>query len=242
LKIETKIELMQLSFFPSNSRGHANYGWLDTYYSYSFANYFNPDRMGFGPLRVLNDDTIAPSSGFPFHSHNNMEIITIMESGEITHKDSMGNQSVLMSGQIQVMSAGTGVTHSEMNDGHAVTKLLQIWIEPSKLDITPRYEETSFVSPNNSITTLISPLNDTNGSIQINQHAYISLGNFVGRHTVNYKKLFSKESHGIAIFVLDGSIEISDQVIDTRDMCELTDVQEISITILDNAKFLIFDV
>ena len=233
---------MKLTIHPSESRGHANYGWLDTHYSYSFANYYNPERMGFGPLRVLNDDTIAPNNGFQRHGHKDMEIVTIMLSGEIEHTDSMGNQSTLQAGQIQVMSAGTGVMHSEMNPSTTEpTKLIQLWIEPETLGITPRYAETDFKAIPNTLHTLISPLSTTNGDIQINQQAYILLGDFSTATTLTYTTKLLTNHFGFAMFVLEGEVMIEGKTLVTRDMIEVTEATILEMTITKNTKFLLFD-
>lgn len=232
---------MNIQFIPSDSRGHANYGWLDTYYSFSFANYYNPARMGFGPLRVMNDDTIAPNNGFPMHSHRDMEIITIMFEGELTHKDSMGNESVLKPGNIQVMSAGTGVTHSEMNDSkYETVKLFQIWVVPDKFNVTPRYDETKFSSPQNSLSVLVSPFGDASGSINIYQQTYISLGNYDKEETISYTKKFP--GHGLKIMVISGELVIGEHTLSDKDSVEITDIETIEISTTKDTKFIIFDV
>ena len=152
--------------------GKANYGWLNANYLYSFANYYDPDRMGFGPLRVVNHDTIAAGKGFDPHPHNNMEIVTIILEGELHHADALGNHGVIRAGDVQRMSAGTGIVHSEINASVTATRLFQIWIEPSEYQITPSYEQRSF-DTNQKQTVLVSP-DKHQGSLAINQNVTIT--------------------------------------------------------------------
>ena len=156
----------------ANTRGHANHGWLQANHSFSFANYYNPERMHFGVLRVLNDDTIAPAMGFPTHPHDNMEIITIPLEGDLEHKDNMGNGTIIKNGDIQVMSAGTGITHSEFNaNKETPCKLLQIWLFPNKKNVTPRYDQITIrqLAKKNSLYQVLSPTMKMMGCGYINK-------------------------------------------------------------------------
>jgi redox-sensitive bicupin YhaK (pirin superfamily) len=160
-------------------RGHINHGWLDTYHSFSFAQWYNPEKMGFGALRVINDDTIAPGKGFGMHPHDNMEIITIILAGSLKHRDSMGNEGIIKENEIQAMSSGSGIMHSEFNPSETeYCKLFQIWVLPGKQDIKPRYEQISFdpTGKENRFMTLVSPTK-TDNSMFINQDAWFSISN-----------------------------------------------------------------
>ena len=162
----------------ANSRGHANHGWLNSYHSFSFASYYEPDRMNFGLLRVLNDDTVAPGMGFGTHPHHNMEIISIPLSGDLEHKDSMGTQEVIREGDIQVMSAGTGIQHSEYNaNKDREVKFLQIWIFPNQQGVTPRYDQISLdlEQQKNQLQQVLSPNPDDQG-VWIHQNAWFHMG------------------------------------------------------------------
>ena len=236
-----KFAEMTITLIKSEERGHANYGWLDAYYSYSFARYYNPARMGFGALRVLNDDTIAPNNGFPAHGHRDMEIITIMLAGRLTHKDSLGNEHVLEAGQIQVMSAGTGVVHSEMNASvEEEAKLIQVWILTSKAGQEPRYAEAPYLSSENEITTLVGPEGDAAGALEIRQQAWIRSGNYPEDREVEYT--LQPGSYGIKIFVLTGAVEVEGRVAKTRDALEITEAKTLTLRIEANTKFLLFEV
>ena len=165
----------QMTFYPASERGSANHGWLQANHSFSFGGWYNPNRMNFGVLRVLNDDTVATGAGFPTHPHDNMEIITIPLSGELHHKDSMGNEGAIRAGEVQVMSAGTGITHSEYNGNSAAElKLFQIWIIPNKRNVAPRYDQFTIdpSSHHNRFAQLVSPNEDGEG-VWIHQDAYI---------------------------------------------------------------------
>ena len=203
----------------SSTRGSADYGWLKTNYSFSFANYYNPNRVQFGMLRVLNDDYIAPAMGFGQHPHNDMEIVTIPVTGALYHKDSMGNEGIIHSGDIQVMSAGTGIEHSEKN---ASTKdpitLLQIWVFPETNNVKPRYDQrniSSFLTPN-IFNTIIKPKAEANeGELWIHQNAYFSIGEFTDRITTTYQ--FKGQNHGTYIFVMKGEVHVDDEILFEKD-------------------------
>jgi len=233
---------MKKIIYRSEDRGKANYGWLETRYSFSFANYYNPDMMNFGLLRVLNDDTVMPSMGFGTHPHNNMEIITIILDGALEHKDSMGTGEVIHKDEIQVMSAGSGITHSEFNpsDKEAV-KLLQIWIFPKEENIKPRYDQKLFPISDrtNKLIPAVSGLNKE-GSLYIHQNAEIYLGNFGKGEKVKYN-LSSKEN-GAYIFVVDGSFKVGDEELFKRDAIGISEVDNFEIEVIEDSNFIVIDV
>ena len=230
---------MAANFFPASDRGHATYDWLSSYFYYSFASYYDPSRMGFGPLRVINDDTIAPSSGFPMHSHQNMEIITIVTSGTLIHKDSLGNTGHIDSGTIQVMSAGTGITHSEYNASpDKPLELFQIWIIPNQTGHQPRYQEQPFTTEPNIIQTLVGPEGSTQGALQIYQDASISKGSF----TKDVKQEYSpRHTHGVKIVVISGTLSCQGYDLRGKDSIEITGQKKINLEITAGAEFLLFD-
>jgi quercetin 2,3-dioxygenase len=233
---------MKKIIYRSEDRGQANYGWLETKYSFSFANYYNPAMMNFGLLRVLNDDIVLPGKGFGTHPHDNMEIITIILDGALEHKDSMGTGSIINKDEIQVMSAGSGVTHSEFNPSHEEkVNLLQLWILPKERNIKPRYDQKSFPADKrkNSLVTAVSGLNKE-GSLYIHQNAEIQLGNFEKGKRVDYK--FSTKSNGVYIFVIDGSLSIDGEEIFKRDAIGIYDTTNITIEILENVNFIMIEV
>ncbi|MFN5189394.1 MAG: pirin family protein, partial [Chitinophagia bacterium] len=188
----------------ADSRGDANHGWLHSKHSFSFASYYNPEKIHFGVLRVLNDDFVAAGMGFGLHPHDNMEIISIPLEGDLAHQDSMGNHTVIKHGDIQVMSAGTGVKHSEMNHNKdKPVKFLQIWVIPNKKDVTPRYDQIT-LNPANRINTLeqiLSPNADDAG-VWIHQDAWFHIGKFDLDFATNYK--VKKVGNGLYAFVLYG--------------------------------------
>lgn len=200
----------------ADSRGHFNYGWLNTYHTFSFARYYNPDRLNFGALRVLNDDIIKPDTGFGKHPHDNMEIISIPLSGKLLHKDSMGHEEIIKTGEVQVMSAGSGIFHEEYNGSlKEDVNLLQIWIQPDKSNVTPRYDQRSFDSEEalNTWQKLVSNVADD--SLTINQNATISRAFITEGNTLNYA--LSDESFGAYIFIVSGSATICGLNLDARD-------------------------
>ncbi len=208
---------MKLTVHRSGCRGHANHGWLKTWHTFSFASYYNPDRMHFGALRVLNDDIIAAGMGFGTHPHDNMEIITIVLGGELEHRDSMGNGSVIIPGEVQVMSAGTGISHSEFNHSKEMeTSLLQIWVFPDKKNVEPRYGQASF-SPeemHGKWRTVVSPDGKDN-SLWIHQQAWFSLGEFGADANVNYE--LKKAGNGVYLFLISGEVEVEAETLNQRD-------------------------
>lgn len=225
----------------SEERGKANYGWLDTRYSFSFSRYYDPEKMGFGLLRVLNDDIVLPATGFGTHPHDNMEIITIILDGQLEHKDSMGNGSVISKYEVQVMSAGSGVTHSEFNPSKTdKVSLLQIWIFPKEENIKPRYDQKSFPKEErkNKLVTVASGFNE-NGSLYIHQNAEIKIGYFDRAETISYKV---RKENGVYLFVIDGHIKIGDEELFRRDAIGIYDAEEFVIEVSENTEFVLLEV
>lgn len=214
---------MQLTIHRNETRGHANHGWLDSYHTFSFAGYFHPDRIHFGALRVLNDDTVAAGMGFGTHPHQNMEIISIPLEGDLEHRDSMGNVAVIRHGDIQVMSAGRGISHSEYNrNKDKQTRFLQIWVFPNKQNVQPRYDQIT-LNPkerHNRLQQILSPLPDDEG-VWIHQDAWFHMGHFDEDATVTYK--LKKEGNGVYVFVLEGRFEIAEQLLERRDGMGISD-------------------
>ena len=226
----------------ANTRGHADHGWLNAYHSFSFASWYNPDKVQFGMLRVLNDDTVAAGMGFGTHPHDNMEIITIPLEGDLAHKDSMGNAATIKTGDIQVMSAGTGIQHSEFNPNHNQhTKLFQIWVFPKYRNVTPRYQQITLdaTEQKNNFAQILSPTAEDAG-VWIYQDAWFYLADFDSDFS---KKLaLKKEGNGFYIMNIDGKIEVNGVLLETRDAVGLWDTNEIEIKATTNAKFLVMEI
>ena len=227
----------------ASTRGDANHGWLHSRHTFSFANYHNPERMHFGVLRVLNDDIVAAGKGFGTHPHDNMEIISIPLEGDLEHKDSMGNVSVIKNGDIQVMSAGTGITHSEYNKNidHQV-KFLQIWLFPNKKGVTPRYDQITLnlKDRQNKLQQTLSPEKDDAG-VWIHQDAWFHLGRFDKGHTSDYK--IKRNGNGVYAFILKGDVTIEGQQLHERDGLGVWDADKISIVAnSEDAEVLLMDV
>lgn len=239
----TKSNIMENSVFhPANSRGDANHGWLQSKHTFSFANYYNPDRMHFGVLRVLNDDTVASGMGFGTHPHDNMEIISIPLEGDLEHKDSMGNTQVIKNGDIQVMSAGTGIYHSEFNrNKNNLVKFLQIWVFPNKRDVTPRYDQITLNQEDrqNRFQQILSPSADDEG-VWIQQDAWFHLGKFEKNKTTNYT--FKKESNGVYVFVLSGKLEVNGQLLNNRDGFGVWNSKSIEFKFNEDSEVLLMEV
>lgn len=227
----------------ADTRGHANHGWLDTYHTFSFANYYNPERVHFGVLRVLNDDTIAGGRGFGTHPHDNMEIISIPLEGDLEHKDSMGNSAVIRHGDVQVMSAGTGIFHSEYNkNADKQVKLLQIWMFPNKRNVTPRYDQITLnlEDRHNKFQQILSPNNDDEG-VWVHQNAWFSLGRFDNGFSTNYK--IKSKDNGVYAFVIKGDISINGQILNTRDGFGVWNTDKLEVKSLsDDTEVLLMDV
>ena len=227
----------------ANTRGHANHGWLDSHHTCSFANYYNPDRMHFGVLRVLNDDRVDPGMGFGTHPHDNMEIISIPLEGDLEHKDSMGNTAVIKNGDIQVMSAGTGIYHSEYNKNKdKLTKFLQIWVYPNKRNVTPRYDQITLkvADRQNKLQQILSP-NPNDAGVWIHQDAWFHLGKFDKDKGTKYD--FKKKGNGVYVFVLEGDFSINGITLNRRDGLGVWDSNSITVKALSkDAEILIMDV
>lgn len=227
----------------SNTRGHANHGWLDSYHTFSFANYYNPDRMHFGVLRVLNDDKIEGGMGFGTHPHDNMEIISIPLDGDLEHKDSMGNVTVIKTGDIQVMSAGTGIQHSEYNKNKdRRSNFLQIWVLPNKKNVVPRYDQVTLNTKDrhNKLQQILSP-NANDAGVWIHQDAWFHLGSFDKDFTTEYE--IKKSGNGVYAFVIKGDITIDEQPLNERDGLGIWNTAKIKITANStNAELLLMDV
>lgn len=220
--------MAQFVLHKASTRGHANHGWLNAHHTFSFANYHDPERMHFGVLRVLNDDSIDGGMGFGTHPHDNMEIITIPLEGALSHKDSLGTSSVIQHGDIQVMSAGTGVQHSEFNaNADQVVKLLQIWLFPNKKNVTPRYGQITLdiAKRHNNFQQILSPDQDDAG-VWIHQDAWFSLGTFDENFETDYQ--IKKQGNGVYAFVIKGSVTIDGHELSTRDGLGIWDTDKIS--------------
>ena len=226
----------------AESRGYANHGWLLSRHTFSFANYYNPDRMHFGALRVLNDDTVEAGKGFGTHPHDNMEIISIPLKGDLEHKDSMGNVSVIRHGDVQVMSAGSGIFHSEFNKNpDQEVKFLQIWILPNKKNVTPRYGQITLnlEDRQDKLQQIISPDVDAEG-IWIYQNAWFHIGKFrKGLHS-DYK--IKAKGNGVYSFVLSGDLTINNQQLKSRDGFGIWDTDILSISSDTDSEFLLMEV
>ena len=226
----------------AETRGHANHGWLNSMHTFSFANYHNPERMHFGALRVLNDDTVEAGMGFGKHPHDNMEIISIPLEGDLEHKDSMGNVSVIRHGDIQVMSAGTGIFHSEYNKNKdSRVKFLQIWVFPNKKNVTPRYDQITLniADRHNKLQQILSP-NPEDEGVWIHQNAWFHMGTFDKGIGTEYK--IKAKGNGVYAFILKGDVTINGQVLSTRDGFGIWDVDSFSIKADSDAEILLMEV
>lgn len=230
-------------FHPADTRGHANHGWLNAKHSFSFAGYYDPSRIHFGALRVLNDDIVAPGMGFGKHPHDNMEIITIVLDGALEHADSMGHTQAIHPNEVQVMSAGTGVFHSEYNHNKdKEVNLLQTWIFPNKKNVKPRYDQRVFPAEErvNQWQTLVSPEGKDDGGIKIHQDAWIYRATVEAGQTLSHK-LHSTEN-GLYLFVIDGSANANGQQLTKRDAVGFTELDELNITADSKSDVLLFEV
>ena len=237
-----EVKTMKSVLHKANTRGHANHGWLDSHHTFSFANYYNPERMNFGVLRVLNDDIVQGGKGFGTHPHDNMEIISIPLQGDLEHKDSMGNTTVIKQGDVQVMSAGTGVYHSEYNKNKdKEVRFLQIWMFPNKKNVTPRYDQITLKNEKvkNDFKQVLSP-NPNDEGVWVNQNAWFSIGEFEGGREKTYQLKDSK--NGVYAFVLEGEVKIEGQDLGKRDGFGVWDTDTITVKASKDAKVLLMDV
>ncbi|MCX7544895.1 pirin family protein [Marinicella gelatinilytica] len=233
---------MKTIYHAADSRGHADHGWLKSKHTFSFANYYNPERMGFGALRVINDDFVIGGQGFGKHPHRDMEIISIPLSGKLRHGDDMGNQGIIEAGEIQVMSAGTGITHSEMNgDAKEAVKFLQIWLIPNKMSVKPRYQQlrlADMMQPN-EFNQVLSP-NPDDAGVWIHQNAWFSLGDFDQGVSKTYQ--LNDANNGVYVFVIKGQVDINGQTLNTRDGLGIQDTEEITMNVAKDARVLLMEV
>jgi redox-sensitive bicupin YhaK (pirin superfamily) len=233
---------MKTTIHKSNSRGLADHGWLKSRHTFSFAGYHNPERMRFGLLRVLNDDIVQPGMGFGSHPHDNMEIVSIPLKGELAHKDSTGHKEVIKTNDVQIMSAGSGLTHSEFNNSKTdEVNFLQIWIFPKEKDITPRYEQKTFkpAERKNNFITVISP-EKNNDSLWINQDAFFALGNADAGKSLEYT--IKHKGNGVYIFVIEGEIEAEGEKLGRRDAIGIEDIDKISVKAIEDSELLLIEV
>ncbi len=230
-------------FHAADQRGHADHGWLNARHSFSFASYHNPEKVHFGALRVLNDDIVSPGEVFGKHPHDNMEIITIVLDGELAHKDSMGHTQTIVPNEVQVMSAGTGVTHSEYNhsDENRVN-LLQTWIFPAKRNVKPSYDQKMFNPEDrlNTLQTLVSPVEKTDDGLKINQDAWIYRTTLEAGKTVEVAP--HSATHGFYIFVIDGQVDAAGQQLNKKDALGISETDSVTITASATSDVLVFEV
>jgi len=234
--------MAQTIYHPAASRGLVDLGWLKSYHTFSFGNYYNPAMMHFGALRVLNDDSLDGGKGFGDHPHDNMEIISIPLSGDLKHHDSMDNVAVISDGDIQVMSAGTGIFHQEHNDDEEeMAKFLQIWVYPNKRNVEPRYDQLTLnkAARHNKLQQVLSPNADDEG-VWIYQNAWFNLGNYDKGLSAHYQ--LKANGNGAYIFVISGAIKIGQQALNTRDGFGIWKTNEFTIEVLSDAEFLIMEV
>ncbi len=233
---------MKTTLHKSNTRGQADYGWLHANYSFSFGNYHDPSRVHFGLLRVLNDDIVDPGMGFDLHPHDNMEIVTIPLKGALEHRDNKGGHGIINAGDVQIMSAGTGIYHSEFN--HSKTEavnLFQVWIFPKVKNIQPRYDQKSFdwLSQKNGFKTVVSP-NENDDTLWINQNAVFSIGNIDKGISHSYKINFP--GNGVYLMVVEGKVNVGDITLDQRDALGIEDVTEFTITATEDSRLVAIEI
>ena len=234
---------MKTVLHTATSRGNANHGWLQSYHSFSFSSYINQERMNFGALRVLNDDTVAPGKGFGTHPHRNMEIISIPLEGDLEHKDSMNNTAVIRSGDVQVLSAGTGIMHSEYNKNNdKQIKFLQIWIVPNQQEVSPRYDQITLnvEDRKNKLQQILSP-NAYDDGVWIHQNAWFHQTQLEAGKELEYT-LKEKEKNGVYAFVIDGEAIINEQSLSKRDGFGIWEVDTIQIKANTTTELLLMEV
>ena len=233
---------MKTVYHKADTRGFANHGWLKSHHTFSFANYYNPERMSFGVLRVLNDDQVASGMGFGTHPHRDMEIISVPLEGDLEHKDSMGTTAVIRNGEIQVMSAGTGVMHSEYNKNKdELVKFLQIWVIPNKMNVSPRYDQISIKENEkiNDFQQILSPNPDDEG-VWIHQNAWFNLAKFEKGNAKEYK--IHQPGNGVYVFVLKGSAKIGNQILGIRDGFGIWETDKFTLEALEDSEILLMEV
>lgn len=239
----TNSKLMENSILhKADTRGKADHGWLMSYHTFSFANYYNPDRMHFGALRVLNDDRVNPGMGFGTHPHDNMEIISIPLEGDLEHKDSMGNVAVIKNGDVQVMSAGTGITHSEYNKNNdQLVKFLQIWVFPNKRNVAPRYDQITLKAADrhNQLQQIVSP-NPNDAGAWIHQDAWFHLSKMDAGKKLSYT--LKKNGNGLYAFVLSGELKLNGQLLNTRDGFGIWNTEAFELEAVSGTEVLLMEV
>lgn len=239
--METLNKTTQVIKHPANSRGTANFGWLLSKHTFSFGRYYNPERINFGALRVLNDDIVEAGMGFGTHPHDNMEIVSIPLEGDLEHQDSTGNTEVIRTGDVQIMSAGFGLTHSEYNHSKAnKVNFLQIWVLPKERDIEPRYQQITFDPANrkNKLQTVVAP--DDDKALWINQDAWFTLTDIEKSHSVDYS--LHKNGHGVYAFLINGEATINGESLTRRDAVGFTGVSNLNIKASKNSELLLMEV
>ena len=233
---------MKHILYPSDSRGTADHGWLKSKHSFSFAEYQNPERINFGALRVLNDDLVIGGAGFGTHPHNNMEIITIVLSGALEHKDSMGNIGVIRDNEVQVMSAGKGLQHSEYNHSASESvSFFQLWIIPNERNVVPRYEQKQFDwnAVKNAWQNVVTSVDEKDG-LWIHQKAWIFRGKFDAGTSTNYQ--LKNKNNGVFVMVISGSVKISENILNKRDAIGMADMTEFSLISIENSDVLLIEI
>ncbi|MBL0154132.1 MAG: pirin family protein [Chitinophagaceae bacterium] len=234
---------MKTILHKADTRGHANHGWLDSYHTFSFAGYYSEDRIQFGALRVLNDDTVAGGMGFGTHPHDNMEIISIPTHGDLEHHDNMGNKQVIREGDVQVMSAGTGIQHGEKNKNHnEEVRFFQIWVFPKLKNVKPRYDQQHFSADDkkNKLLTVVSPIGTADGGVQIYQDAWFSLGKLDKDVELTYS--LKKPGNGIYAFIIEGSAEVNGITLSRRDGLGITETEKLTIKAFTDTDILLMEV
>ena len=232
---------MKTILHKANTRGHASFGWLNSYHTFSFGHYYSPDRIHFGALRVLNDDTVKGGMGFSKHPHDNMEIVSIPLSGDLHHKDTTGRDEIIRQHDVQIMSAGSGIAHSETNANHdKEVKFLQIWVFPKVKNIEPRYQQKSFKPEDrlNQVLTVVAP--DDENAVWINQDAWFSLANLEAGIEKTYQ--IKRKENGVYAFIIGGQVTINGEQLDARDGLGIWETETINITANSNAEVLLIDV
>ena len=230
-------------FYAADKRGHANHGWLDAHHSFSFASWYDPTKVHFGALRVLNDDIIQAGMGFGTHPHDNMEIITIVLEGTLEHKDSMGHTQQIVPDEVQVMSAGSGITHSEYNpDPNKRANVLQTWIFTDTKNVQPRYDQRTFPASEreNRLQMLVSPMDNNDEGLKIHQNAWIYRSGLEGGKTITHT--LHSSNHGAYIFVIEGQVRIGEQVLGKRDALGISGTDAFDITADSNSDIMVFEV
>lgn len=232
---------MKTVLHKANTRGHANHGWLDSHHTFSFAGYYDPTRVHFGALRVLNDDIVAGGNGFGQHPHDNMEIVSIPLKGALEHRDTTGRHEIIKTNDVQIMSAGSGIAHSEFNASkNDQVNFLQIWVFPKLRNIQPRYEQKTFKPEDrvNQLQTVVAPASE--GAIHINQDAWFSLGTLKKGTAASYD--LKKSGNGVYAFVIDGDVTLNDQKLNKRDGLGVWETEKLSITADSDAEILLMEV